>query len=146
MPQLAPAQKVERLDRILNRLSPAPEPLPAVDSDWMTLLWGSYFGELLRREHGGAWAMTVYPRSDFSVPTLEIEGSHLYPMMKVHRRLAMGAGESSSGLLRDAGRPARPVAGAKQALAATAPSRPFRDTHPSSDTPPSKAPALLEGR
>ena len=88
------AGSIERLERILNRLSPAPDTLPPADADWLTLLWGSYFGELLRRMHGGDWEMTLYPGSQFSVPTLVVDGSRLYPMMKVHRRLSLGAGES----------------------------------------------------
>ena len=93
------AASLERLERILNRLCPAPEPLPAGDSQWLTLLWGSCFGELLRALHGGEWTMTLYPGTDFSVPTLEISGSRphplvVYPMMKVHRRLTLGAVES----------------------------------------------------
>ena len=87
-------ESVQALERILNRLCPAPAPLAADDGEWWTLLWGSWFGELLRQMHGGAWAMTVYPASDYAVPTLEVEGSRLYPMMKVHRRLSLGAGES----------------------------------------------------
>ena len=91
---------LDRLEAILNRLCPAPEPLPAGDGDWLTLLWGSYFGELLRTLHGGEWSMSVYPGSELSVPTLEIggtdqaPGSRLYPMLKVHRRLSLGSGES----------------------------------------------------
>ena len=86
---------VERLEAILNRLSPAPDPLPAGESDWLSLLWGSYFGELLRHLHGGDWTMTIYPQTEFSVPTLQWEsGSRVYPMMKVHRRLSLGASES----------------------------------------------------
>lgn len=86
---------IDRLERILNRLCPAPEPLPFADGEWWTLLWGSWFGELLRRLHGGAWLMTMYPGSDFAVPTLEIpNGSRLYPTVKVNRRLTLGAGES----------------------------------------------------
>lgn len=94
------ASSLERLERILNRLCPAPEPLPSADGDWWTLLWGSWFGELLRHLHGGAWAMSLYPRSDFAVPALEIGNgpdgavSRLYPTVKVHRRLTLGAGES----------------------------------------------------
>ena len=100
-----------KLERILNRLCPAPSPLPAEEGRWLTLLWGSFFGELLRHRHGGMWAMTVYPGSELSVPTLEMSGapadaittaatgstalpgSRLYPMMKVHRRLSLGAQE-----------------------------------------------------
>ncbi len=91
---------LDRLEAILNRLCPAPDPLSAADADWLTLLWGSYFGQMLRRLHGGEWVMTVYPGSDFSVPTLEIgasaaaPGSRLYPTLKVHRRLSLGSGES----------------------------------------------------
>jgi hypothetical protein len=85
---------IERLESILNRLCPAPEPLPADEGEWLTILWGSYFGELLRRLHGGEWIMSVYPGSDFSVPTLEVDGARLYPTLKVHRRLSMGVGES----------------------------------------------------
>ena len=91
---------LERLETILNRLCPAPDPLPPGEGDWLTLLWGSYFGELLRTLHGGDWSMTVYPGGEFSIPTLEIgatataPGSRLYPMLKVHRRLSLGSGES----------------------------------------------------
>jgi hypothetical protein len=85
---------IERLERILNRLCPAPSPLDPAEGEWLTILWGSYFGELLRHLHGGEWLMSVYPGSDFSVPTLEIEGARLYPTLKVHRRLSLGAGES----------------------------------------------------
>ncbi len=92
---------LDALERILNRLCPAPESLPAADSEWLTLLWGSWFGELLRRLYGGEWFMTLYPSAtanpgnEFSVPTLQMSnGSRLYPTMKVHRRLTLGAGES----------------------------------------------------
>ncbi len=92
------AESVDRLERILNRLCPAPDPLPSDTGEWMTLLWGSYFGQLLQHLLGGeqeaVWTMTLYPGSDFAVPTLEVAGSRLYPMMKVHRRLSLGASES----------------------------------------------------
>ncbi len=82
------------LERILNRLCPAPDPLEKAEAEWLTLLWGSYFGELLRREFGGEWTMSVYPGSEFSVPTLELGGaSRLYPLLKVNRRLTLGASE-----------------------------------------------------
>jgi hypothetical protein len=89
------AASLDRLERILNRLCPAPDPLPQDEGEWLTTLWGSYFGETLRRLHGGEWTMSIYPGSTFAVPTLEVaSGSRLYPLMKVHRRLTMGADES----------------------------------------------------
>ncbi len=84
---------VAPLERILNRLCPAPAPLDAEDGEQLTLLWGGFFGELLRHQFGGEWIMSVYPGSEFSVPTLEIAGSRLYPLLKVNRRLTLGAGE-----------------------------------------------------
>jgi len=64
------------------------------DLEFQTKLWGGYFGEILRAQFGGEWAMTEYPGANFSVPTLRIAGSSLYPLIKVHRRLTMGESES----------------------------------------------------
>ncbi|HEY0795757.1 MAG TPA: hypothetical protein VGD64_08240 [Acidisarcina sp.] len=83
------AASIAPLERILNGLCPPPE----ADQDYLTRLWGSYFGEVLRHEFGGEWSMSVYPGSEFAVPTLEINGSRLYPMLKIFRRLTLGASE-----------------------------------------------------
>lgn len=64
------------------------------DLEFQTKLWGGYFGEVLRAQFGGEWEMTEYPGANFSVPTVRIAGSSLYPLIKVHRRLTMGASES----------------------------------------------------
>ena len=64
------------------------------DLEYQTKLWGGYFGEVLRAQFGGEWEMTEYPGANFSVPTLRVAGSSLYPLMKVHRRLTMGESES----------------------------------------------------
>lgn len=85
---------LERLEIILNRLSPAPSPLAPEDGDWWSLLWGCWFGEWLRQAYGGAWEMSVYPGTQFSAPTLIIAGARIYPTVKVHRRLSLGASES----------------------------------------------------
>ena len=70
----------------------------AVDLDFQSRLWGSYFGEVLRRRWDGAWLLAPYPggQADSVVPTLDVAGSRLWPTMKVYRRLTLGASESLS--------------------------------------------------
>jgi len=64
-----------------------------LDIEYATRLWGGYLGELVRRRYNGTWEMSVYPGGAISTPTLEVKGSRLYPLMKVHRRLTLGAAE-----------------------------------------------------
>jgi hypothetical protein len=59
-----------------------------------TRVWGAYLGEVVRRRFGGEWQMSQYPGGALAVPTLEVRGSNLYPMMKVYRRLTMGSQEN----------------------------------------------------
>lgn len=69
----------------------------AVDLDFQSRLWGSYFGEVLRRRWDGHWLLAPYPgQTDSAVPTLDVRGSRLWPTMKVFRRLTMGPAESLS--------------------------------------------------
>ncbi|HVW78151.1 MAG TPA: hypothetical protein VHB45_11115 [Alloacidobacterium sp.] len=89
------ADSVAALEEILASLPSAPEG----DMEWLTKLWGSYFGEVFRRRYDADWTMSVYPGGQFAVPTLEIGGSRIYPLLKVNRRLTMGAGESLTGFL-----------------------------------------------
>ncbi|HYK35180.1 hypothetical protein [Alloacidobacterium sp.] len=84
------AGSVDALEGILGTLAPAQES----DLEWLTKLWGSYFGEVFRRRYPSEWTMSEYPGGKFAVPTLEIGGSRIYPLLKVHRRLTMGASES----------------------------------------------------
>ncbi|HEX3436949.1 MAG TPA: hypothetical protein VHT24_09285 [Pseudacidobacterium sp.] len=81
---------IEQLESILNRIAPVPE----ADSDYAAKLWGSYLGEVFRRQYGSEWTMSEYPGEKFAVPTIEIGGSRIYPLMKVHRRLTLGVSES----------------------------------------------------
>lgn len=71
------------------------ETLAAVDLDFQARLWGSYFGEVLRRRWDGGWVLAPYPggQSEAVVPTLDVRGSRLWPTMKVYRRLTLGAAE-----------------------------------------------------
>jgi hypothetical protein len=84
------ANSIEVFESILDSLTPAPES----DLEWLTKLWGSYFGEVFRRRYSAEWTMSEYPGGRFAVPTLEIGGSRIYPLLKVHRRLTLGASEN----------------------------------------------------
>lgn len=67
----------------------------AVDLDFQSRLWGSYFGEVIRFRWDGAWLLAPYAGGgQAAVPTLEVRGSRLYPTLKVYRRLTLGASES----------------------------------------------------
>jgi hypothetical protein len=81
---------VDRLEQILNGQS-------AEDLDFQTRLWGSYFGEVIRRHYNGEWELSQYPGGGVAaVPTLLIRGSRLYPLLKVYRRLTLGEAENLS--------------------------------------------------
>ena len=87
------AESVARLETVLA----AESPVTGSDLEWATKLWGSYFGEVFRHHHPADWVMTVYPGSKLSMPALEVQGSQLYPLLKVQRRLTMGPAEDLSG-------------------------------------------------
>jgi hypothetical protein len=65
------------------------------DLEFQTRLWGSYFGEVIRRRFTGEWELGPHPSGGVAaVPTLVSRGARLYPLMKVYRRLTLGEGES----------------------------------------------------
>jgi hypothetical protein len=67
----------------------------AEDLEFQTRLWGSYFGEVIRRRFTGEWELAPYPGGGVApVPTLLVRGSRLYPLIKVYRRLTLGEGEN----------------------------------------------------
>ena len=95
--RIAAADHRVRLDYSLNSIVALENLLAgqgAVDLEYQSKTWGSYFGEVLRRRWGGDWSLTQYPNAVSAVPTLEINGSRLYPLMKIYRRLTMGEAES----------------------------------------------------
>lgn len=85
-------ESVAALEGILDGQAPA-------DLEYQTRTWGGYFGEVLRKRWGGEWSLTQYPNAVAAVPTLDIQGSRLYPLMKVYRRLTMGESESLTAFL-----------------------------------------------
>jgi len=83
------AESIDALDEILILVGESPE----LDLDFEVRLWGSYLGEVLRRRYAGSWEMTVYPGGATAVPSVDVRGSHLFPLMKVYRRLTAGEEE-----------------------------------------------------
>jgi hypothetical protein len=83
------ADSINSLDEIVVMLSESPD----IDLDFEARLWGSYLGEVLRARYAGSWEMTQYPGGQLAGPAVEVRGSRLFPLMKVHRRLTMGEEE-----------------------------------------------------
>lgn len=86
------AGTIDDLDDILVLVSESPD----LDLDFEVRLWGSYLGEVLRRRYNGSWQMTPYPGGSVAVPSIEVKGSHLFPLIKVYRRLTIGEEEDLS--------------------------------------------------
>lgn len=89
-------ESADALDDILVQVGESPD----TDLEFEVRLWGSYLGELLRRRYAGSWEMTNYPgempegsrknNGPVLVPTVEVRGSRLFPLIKVYRRLTLG--------------------------------------------------------
>jgi len=60
----------------------------------MCKMWGSYFGEVVRRRFGGDWSIETYPGKQFATLTLTVAGNRLFPSMKIHRRLTGGEADN----------------------------------------------------
>jgi hypothetical protein len=83
------SDSIDGLDEILVLVGESPD----MDVDFEARLWGSYLGEVLRLRYAGSWEMTQYPGGVVAVPTVEVRGSRLFPLMKVYRRLTVGEEE-----------------------------------------------------
>lgn len=86
-------ESITRLETVLAARTPVPE----ADLENAIRMWGAYFGEVFRRHYPAEWIMAVYPGRDVAMPALDIGGSHIYPLLKVYRRLTMGPGEDLAG-------------------------------------------------
>ena len=87
-------QRLDRSESTIDVLERILDGQAAADLEYHTRLWGSYFGEVIRRRFGGEWELTLYPGAVAAVPTLEVRGARLYPLMKVYRRLTLGPDEN----------------------------------------------------
>lgn len=94
---------VARLETVLAARGPVHEE----EQQEATRLWGAWFGEIFRRRYDGEWIMAVYPTQpgavqqgageEMAMPALDIRGSHVYPLLKVFRRITLGPAEDLSG-------------------------------------------------
>ncbi|MBI2679146.1 MAG: hypothetical protein HYX28_10230 [Candidatus Koribacter versatilis] len=75
------------------RLEGLLEDAPQEDVAEAAKMWGAYFGEVVRRRWGGEWSIETYPGQQFATLTLTVNGSKLFPSMKIYRRLTQGASE-----------------------------------------------------
>jgi hypothetical protein len=92
-------ESIPRLETVLSARGPIPEP----EQEEATRLWGAYYGEIFRHKFPAEWIMAVYPTpqyagrqdagSDVAMPALDIAGSHVYPLLKIFRRLTIGPTE-----------------------------------------------------
>ena len=83
------SESIDALDEILVMVGESPEK----DLEFEVRLWGSYLGEVVRRRYAGVWELAHYPGGNLAVPAVEVRGSRIFPLMKVHRRLTMGQEE-----------------------------------------------------
>lgn len=80
------AESVDALDDVVIRVGESPE----LDLDFEVRLWGSYLGEVFRIRYAGAWEIAQYPGGTAAVPSVEVRGSRIFPLVKVYRRLTNG--------------------------------------------------------
>jgi hypothetical protein len=85
--------EVEAILAQLAREMPARKP-SSDDVTEICKMWGSYFGEVVRRRFGGEWSIETYPGKEFATLTLSVKGNKLFPSIKVHRRLTEGESDN----------------------------------------------------
>ncbi len=85
-------KSVQELEVILSQISHAEQTPDQLTETCKR--WGSYLGEVVRRRFGGDWSVEQYPGKDFATLTLTVNGSKLFPSMKIHRRLEQGDAEN----------------------------------------------------
>lgn len=97
-------ESISRLEAVLAARSPVAQ----AEQEKATRLWGAYYGEIFRRRYSAEWIMAVYPTApgtreqeagqqsavtEMAMPALDIGGSHIYPLLKIFRRITLGPRE-----------------------------------------------------
>jgi len=98
-------ESLEAIDKILDhyyknrpkgigklfRRGPSPELV-----NHMSLLFGGYIGEVIRRNCGGQWKVDTETIPDQEIITFEVYGTKMLPAQEVFKRLRNGEGERAS--------------------------------------------------
>ena len=86
---------LQQVEQILSHLcNEMPESAGESAVDEMSKVWGGYLGEVVRRRWGGERTIDYYPGGQYLIITLNVNGSRLFPSMKVNRRLTEGPQEN----------------------------------------------------
>jgi hypothetical protein len=94
-------QRLDRSESSVDVLEQILDGQSNEDLEFQTRLWGSYFGEVIRSRFAGEWELTQHPDgSAAAVPALLVQGSRVYPLIKVYRRLTLGQAENLSDFYR----------------------------------------------
>jgi hypothetical protein len=86
-------ESVERVEQVLGRLHDlADQQQPDEERVWLfAQLFGSYVGEVIRREHGGGWGMIESEGQRFPGFMFGSAPTTIWPWSRVHKRLVDGA-------------------------------------------------------
>jgi hypothetical protein len=81
---------VQELEKLFDRVQYAmPDPESRETLGLLTRLWGSYLGEVIRRQHGGEW--TIWSDKHGKTMALQVGEATVFPHNKVKKRLERGS-------------------------------------------------------
>jgi hypothetical protein len=83
---------IERVEAILTKLSESlPTAKPPEDAVWnFAKAFGSYMGEVFRKNHGGEWGMVTLEGKTFPGMRMRTD-SFFWPWSRAHRRIVEGS-------------------------------------------------------
>jgi hypothetical protein len=80
---------LQELERLFDRVEYAmPDPESKETLGLLTRLWGSYLGEVIRRQHGGEWI--IWTDKHGKTLALQVHEATVFPHNKVKKRLERG--------------------------------------------------------
>jgi hypothetical protein len=86
-------ESIEQLEQLFDRVQyTMPNPDSKETTGLLTKLWGSYLGEVIRRQHGGKWLL--WNDEHGKAIALQVGEALIFPFNKVKKRLERGSGQS----------------------------------------------------